>query len=172
MTITELRPCYVVGAALMIAACSPQAASEPPTSATSGAQVVAGAPSTHPVSGLEVVPVTLTLEGGEHIIDAELAATPQAQARGLMFRTEMGADEGMIFPYENAHVLSFWMKNTVIPLDIIFIGPDQRVINVAANAVPYSLTPVTAEGVASAVLELNGGRAAELGIGPGTKIDW
>jgi len=173
---TELR-FLLVPAALtitaLLAACSPQAASEPPTTSTPSAQTEAASPSVHPVSGLDVIPVTISVESGDQIIAAEVASSAQEQARGLMFRTEMGADEGMIFPYDdNPHVLSFWMKNTVIPLDIIFIGADRRVINVVANAVPYSLEPVTAEGIGIAVLELNAGRATELGIGPGTRIDW
>ena len=89
-----------------------------------------------------------------------------------MFRTQMGADEGMIFPYNPPEAVSFWMKNTVIPLDIIFIGTDHRIINIAANAEPYSLDPRPSEGLAIGVLELNGGRAAELGIGPGAKVEW
>ena len=78
----------------------------------------------------------------------------------------------MLFPRNPADVASFWMKNTPLPLDIIFIGPDRKVINVAANTVPYSLAPVAAEGMTGAVLELNAGRAAELGIGPGTVVQW
>jgi uncharacterized membrane protein (UPF0127 family) len=89
-----------------------------------------------------------------------------------MFRTEMGADEGMIFPMDPPRDAAFWMKNTVIPLDIIFIGTDRRILNVAANTVPYSESPVISAGVTSAVLELNAGRAAELGIGPGDTVTW
>jgi uncharacterized membrane protein (UPF0127 family) len=89
-----------------------------------------------------------------------------------MFRTEMGADEGMLFPYDPPRVLSFWMKNTVIPLDLVFIGPDRRVINVAADAAPYSEDQIRSDAPAIAVLELNGGRAAELGIGPGAEVSW
>ena len=155
-------------AALALAACSPQAA-ETQASATPAA----AAPATHPVSGLSVIPVTITTARGERIIRAEVARTPAQQAQGLMFRTEMGPDEGMLFPYEdNPHELSFWMRNTVLPLDIIFIAPDRRVLNVAANAVPYSEDRVLSDGVAAAVLELNGGRAAALGIAPGDKVDW
>ncbi len=168
---TELRFALGAALALLLAACSPQAASEPSPGSSAAAE--ASAPATHPVSGLPVIPVTLTLTGGAHVIDAELASTDLEKARGLMFRTEMGADEGMLFDYsDNPHVLSFWMKNTVIPLDIIFIDAERRVINVGANAVPYSEVPVVADGIGIAVLELNGGRAAELGIGPGTQLDW
>src|SRR3546814_4402450 len=89
-----------------------------------------------------------------------------------MFRTDIGADEGMLFPSREPMVRSFWMKNTPLSLDIIFIGPDRRIINIAANTTPYSLDSVVSDGPAVAVLELVGGRAAELGIGPGDKVDW
>jgi hypothetical protein len=105
------------------------------------------------------------------VFAAEVAATPDAQARGLMFRTEMGADEAMIFPYDPPQPLSFWMRNTVLPLDIIFIGPDRRILNVA-EGVPYNEVSVHSEGTASAVLELNQGRAAELGIVAGDLVEW
>ncbi len=149
----------------ILPACSPQAAEPSPTPAAQ--------PSVHPVSGLEVIPLTATPAGGKaHAFRVEVARTPQEQARGLMFRTEMGADEGMLFPYEQARVLSFWMKNTVLSLDIVFIGPDHRVINIADHAVPYSETPLTSDAPAVAVLELSAGRAQALGIAGGTKVDW
>jgi uncharacterized membrane protein (UPF0127 family) len=78
----------------------------------------------------------------------------------------------MIFPYSPPQTVSFWMKNTVIPLDIIFIGPDHRVINIAAMATPYSEASLPAAAPAAGVLELNGGRAAQLGIVPGSRVDW
>jgi uncharacterized membrane protein (UPF0127 family) len=78
----------------------------------------------------------------------------------------------MIFPMEPPRDASFWMKNTVIALDIIFIGTDRRILNIAANTVPYSETPVYSTGVAGAVLELSAGRAAELGIAAGDTVAW
>lgn len=153
-----------VAAAAPIAACSPQPAAE----ATPAAQ----ANFRHPVSGLRVVPLTVTTPNGTHSFRVEVAETDADQARGLMFRTEMGPDEGMIFPRDPPDLASFWMKNTPLPLDIIFIGTDGKVINVAANTVPYSLDPVASAGMTGAVLELTAGRAAQLGIGPGTKVDW
>jgi uncharacterized membrane protein (UPF0127 family) len=146
-------------------ACSPQA-----TERASAA--VVQEPAAHPISGLAVVPLTVTADGRVHNFRVELAQSAQDQARGLMFRTQMGANEGMLFPYDPPRVLSFWMKNTVIPLDLIFIGPDRRVINVAANATPYSEDQIWSEAPAIAVLELNGGRAAELGIAPGASVSW
>lgn len=149
----------------LLAACSPQTASEAQPAAR--AEQV----SVHPVSGLEVIPLTIDTGEQVHEFRVEVARSPQEQARGLMFRTEMGPDEGMLFPYENRPA-SFWMKNTVLPLDIIFIDPDRRVLNIAANTVPYSEEPVPSAGPVSAVLELNAGRAAELGIEQGAHVDW
>jgi uncharacterized membrane protein (UPF0127 family) len=149
---------------LALPACS-QAAEPAPTPAAQAA--------VHPVSGLEVIPLSVTTPGGKaHGFRVEVARSPQEQARGLMFRTEMGADEGMLFPYEAPRVLSFWMKNTVLSLDIVFIGPDRRVINIAERTVPYSEASVTSDAPGIAVLELNGGRARELGIVAGSKVDW
>ena len=69
----------------------------------------------------------------------ELAASPEAQSKGLMFRTELGENEGMLFPSAAPEPRSFWMKNTPLSLDIIFVGSDGRISNIAANTVPYSL---------------------------------
>jgi uncharacterized membrane protein (UPF0127 family) len=107
-----------------------------------------------------------------HRFRVELADTAAAQARGLMFRTELGDFEGMIFPSAVAEPRSFWMKNTPLSLDIIFIGPDGRILNIAANTTPYSLDPVSSTGLASGVLELRAGRAAALGIKPGDKVEY
>lgn len=156
---------FPLAAALLAPACSPHAAQ--PVAPAAGQENAH-----HPVSGLEVVPLIVAIDGREHHFRVEVARTDAQQAQGLMFRREMGADEGMIFPRDPPRIASFWMKNTVMPLDIIFIGPDRRVINVAADTVPYSTDAVVSEGPAAAVLELNAGRAAELGIGPGALVEW
>ena len=127
---------------LALPACSSQAAERAPAA-------TAQQPSVHPVSGLEVIPLTITSLGKKHTFRVEVARTPQEQARGLMFRTAMGPDEGMLFPYDPPRVLSFWMKNTVLSLDLVFIGPDHRVINVAANAVPYSEASIVSDAPAT-----------------------
>ncbi len=152
------------GLAGMLAACSPQAAEQVP-------EPTSDAFSTHPESGLEVVPVNVTTDDGTHTFMSEMADTIEAQRRGLMFRTEMGANEGMIFPYDSPDNLGFWMRNTVLPLDIIFIGPDGRILNIA-EGVPYNENSVRSDGLAIAVLELNRGRAEELGIEPGDLVEW
>ena len=148
-----------------LAACSPMAAD-------AGQQASSSAPARHSESGLEVVPLTIVSANGRHAFRVEVARTSAEQAKGLMFRTAMGANEGMIFPMEPTRDASFWMKNTVIPLDLVFIGPDRRIESIAANAVPYSLSPIPSKGNVSAVLELNGGRAAQLGLAPGDRVEW
>ena len=159
----------IFGLAVVLAACTPQAQGK--SAATTPAAPEAQ-PSVHPVSGLEVIPLTISQNGKVHHFRVEVAQTPAQQERGLMFRTEMGPDEGMIFPLDPPSRISFWMKNTVIPLDIVFIGADHRITNVSANAVPYSLEPRMSDDVASGVLELNGGRLAELGFTPGATVEW
>jgi uncharacterized membrane protein (UPF0127 family) len=148
-----------------LAACSAQ------TSASAPEPAVA-APAKHPISGLDVIPLTISQNGKVHNFRVEVARTAEQQEKGLMFRTRMGPDEGMLFPSDQPAERSFWMKNTVIPLDIVFIGPDHRISNIAANAVPYSLEPIPSAGPAIAVLELNGGRAAQLGFTPGARVTW
>ena len=86
--------------------------------------------------------------------------------------TELGDFEGMIFPYDGTRAQSFWMKNTPLSLDIIYVGPDNRISNIAAETEPYSLDPVYSVGPVLGVLELRGGRAAELGIEPGDRVEW
>ena len=151
----------------MLAACSPgEGATASAQAPKSGNAVIAR----HPVSGLAVIPLTVDRGGKKLAFKVELADTPEAQARGLMFRTALGDDEGMIFPSGTPEPRSFWMKNTPLSLDIIFIGPDGRIANIAANTVPYSLDSVSSKGPASGVLELRAGRAAALGIVPGDKV--
>ncbi|KLE34631.1 hypothetical protein AAW00_10645 [Aurantiacibacter luteus] len=158
-------------AALALAGCSQAAeqTAERETAPTASATTAANA---HPLSGLEVVPVTVTTaDGTAHTFRAELAASADEQRRGLMFRTEMGPDEGMLFPYAAPQVLSFWMHNTVLPLDLVFIDADRTIINIGAGE-PYNETSITSDRPGIAVLELNAGRAAELGIAPGDRVDW
>jgi len=116
--------------------------------------------------------VAVVDEDERHQFRVELADTREAQARGLMFRTELGDFEGMLFPSETPTPRSFWMRNTPLSLDIIFVGVDGRISNIAANTVPYSLESVLSEGPAIAVLELRAGRAAALGITAGDKVEY
>ncbi|WP_235523839.1 DUF192 domain-containing protein [Caulobacter sp. Root487D2Y] len=100
----------------------------------------------------------------------ELAVTKAEQERGLMFRKSLAPDRGMLFPYNPPQRAAFWMKNTLIPLDIIYIAPDGRVLSIARNAVPHDETPIPSGGIIRGVLEIPGGRAAQLGILPGDRV--
>lgn len=151
----------------VLAACS----SSQPQTAQASTKSLAAAPR-HKLSGLAVIPLTITHAGKKHAFRVEVAASEAEQEKGLMFRTAMGKDEGMIFPMDPPRTAAFWMRNTVLSLDIIYIGADHRILNIAARAVPYDETPLYSQGRAAAVLELNGGRAAELGIGKGDRVDW
>lgn len=153
--------------ALTLVACSPG------ETASASAQAPADAQGArHPVSGLKVIDLVVDRGGKKLAFKVELADTQEAQAKGLMFRTELGDNEGMIFPSEVPQQRSFWMKNTPLSLDIIFIGTDGRILNVAANTTPYSLDSVTSNGIASGVLELRAGRAKALGIVPGDRVSY
>lgn len=166
-----LKGIGVLAGLAALLACSPQTQAESPAGQSVKAAETA-APDVHPVSGLEIIPLTVT-SGTEKIgFRVEVAETREAQARGLMFRTELGDFEGMIFPYDGTTAQSFWMRNTPLPLDIIFIGPDHTISNIAAMAEPYSLDPVYSVGNVLGVLELRGGRAEELGIEPGDRVEW
>ena len=123
-------------------------------------------------AGLEQVPLSIRTSVATHDLVVEVAATGAQQAKGLMFRTRLAPDKGMIFPFAEDRVASFWMKNTVIPLDIIFIRRDGTIESIAANTTPYSLAPVRSNGPVATVLEIAAGRAAELGIGPGDMVTW
>ncbi len=158
------------GLTLGLVACSPGEGATATAQTPAPAAAQAAQAARHPVSGLRVI--DLVVERGDRKLPfrVELADTPEAQSRGLMFRTELGDFEGMIFPSAAPEPRSFWMKNTPLSLDIIFIGPDGRITNIAANTVPYSLDSVRSSGLASAVLELRAGRAAALGIVPGDRV--
>lgn len=123
------------------------------------------------------VAVTVQTSAGPRVFNVDVARTAAEQERGLMFRTNIPADGGMIFtPYPaeggGPREASFWMKNTPSPLDIIFIRPDGTVAAIAENTIPFSEQPVKSGEPVSAVLEINGGKAAELGIAPGDKVTW
>jgi uncharacterized membrane protein (UPF0127 family) len=108
--------------------------------------------------------------GGRRHFTVELAATEDQQVQGLMFRRTLAADAGMLFLYSDDHEIQMWMKNTLIPLDMIFIQADGTVSHIAERAVPRSLEIIPSEGPARAVLEVNGGTAARLGIKPGDHV--
>ncbi|MEO7379246.1 MAG: DUF192 domain-containing protein [Sphingomicrobium sp.] len=146
------------GVALSLAACQPAAP-------------VAAAPAIAE-SGLALVPLTVSGPSGSHRFTVELARTPADQAKGLMFRRSLAPDRGMVFPFAQPEQATFWMHNTLIPLDLIFIRADGSIANIAANARPLDTSMIPSAGMVTAVLEIPGGRAAELGIQAGDRVDW
>ena len=134
-------------------------------------QAAVPAPLERSPAGLEQMLLTVHSGGKAHRFTVEVARTPEEQQRGLMFRESLAPDRGMIFPYEPPQPVAFWMKNTLIPLDLIFIRADGTIANIE-TAVPLSLDSVPSSGEAAAVLEIAGGRSAELGIKAGDKVDW
>ena len=117
------------------------------------------------------MPLTIRSATGTHKFNVQVAATPDQQEQGLMFYRSLGPDEGMIFPYDPPQDVAFWMKNTLIPLDMVFIRADGTIARIA-TAKPLDETPVPAGEPIVAVLEIRGGRAAELGIRANDKVDW
>jgi uncharacterized membrane protein (UPF0127 family) len=116
-------------------------------------------------------PLTLLTAKGPAKLMVEIADTPTKQEYGLMCRRALAPDRGMLFVFKGvAGDRAFWMRNTLIALDIIYIRPDGRVLSIAANAQPLNEMPIPSGGPTRAVLELPGGRAAQLGLAPGDKV--
>ena len=114
--------------------------------------------------------LTLVTASGRHDIQIEIAETPQQKSLGLMFRTSMAADRGMLFPYGAPQEITMWMKNTYISLDMVFIRADGTVHRVESRTEPLSEKIIPSKGPVSAVLELAAGVAEKLGIKPGDRV--
>ncbi|HSF93729.1 MAG TPA: DUF192 domain-containing protein [Thermohalobaculum sp.] len=113
--------------------------------------------------------VTLMAASGAQTFRVEIADEPAEQARGLMFRPSMPADAGMLFIFDPPRPASFWMENTMLPLDMVFIDDTGRVESIAVRADTYSRRVSASQGPVRAVLEINAGLSQELGIAPGTQ---
>jgi uncharacterized membrane protein (UPF0127 family) len=112
----------------------------------------------------------VSADGTGHVFSVELALTPQQQAYGLMNRTSMPQDHGMLFVFGDEAERGFWMKNTLIPLDMVFIKKNGVIHHIHENAIPHDLTTNYSKGPVMAVLELNGGTSARLNIKPGDVV--
>ena len=119
-------------------------------------------------SGLETL--TIATASGEHQFQVEIAKDEASRAKGLMYRRFMPADRGMLFEFDRSEPVAFWMKNTYISLDMIFIAADGSVTRVAANAEPLSEATIPSGGPCIGVLEINAGVAAKIGVVPGDKV--
>lgn len=116
-------------------------------------------------------PLALSTSRGRFDFMVEAADTPHKREVGMMCRKGLAADRGMLFDFRKpTDNVAFWMRNTLIPLDIVYIRPDGRVLSIARNARPLDETPLPAGGQIRAVLELAGGRAAQIGLLPGDKV--
>ena len=118
----------------------------------------------------ELQPLEIASKNGVHIFGVELAVTPEEQAKGLMFRRELPEGQGMLFDFQREQPTSFWMKNTYISLDMIFIRADGRILRIAENTVPLSEALVSSGGPVRAVLEVVAGTTKKLGIAPGDRV--
>ena len=114
-------------------------------------------------------PLYIITESGKHEFEVEMALTDRQQTQGLMFRRSLPRNAGMLFDYRMPRSITMWMKNTYIPLDMIFIGNDGRVNYIAQRTTPHSEAIITSRG--RAVLEVNGGTSSRLGIVPGDKVE-
>ncbi|GEO84916.1 MULTISPECIES: DUF192 domain-containing protein [Alphaproteobacteria] len=116
-------------------------------------------------------PLTIRTTAGKDVtLDIEWAITPDQREHGLMFREHLDADQGMIFDFGMAREVMMWMKNTPLPLDMLFIAPDGRVMRVVSRTSPYSEAIIASRSPVRYVLEIRGGRAEELGIGAGAMV--
>jgi len=122
-------------------------------------------------SAVHLMPLTIASSTGTHLFTVDVAATAEQQEKGLMFVKQLAPDRGMIFLYDPPQAVAFWMRNTLIPLDIIYIRPDGTIARIA-NAKALDETPVPSGEPVVAVLEIAGGRAGQLGIAPGDKVEW
>jgi uncharacterized membrane protein (UPF0127 family) len=115
--------------------------------------------------------VVLLAPGREPVaVRVEIARDEAQRRRGLMFRTQLDPDAGMLFLFERPQQLSFWMRNTEIPLDMIFIEPSMRVLGIVENAEPHTDTSRSVPGISQYVLEVNAGFSRRYGLGPGTAV--
>lgn len=163
---TPLRLLAGLPLAVALAAC---------TMASSGKSVngcAAGAKQGTSPAGLDQVTLCLTSGKNTRSFTVEMARTSQQQSTGMMFRQSVADDHGMLFPFPQPKMASFWMKNTPLPLDIIFIRANGTIESIGENAVPLSEEEVTSGEPVAAVLELRGGLTSELGITAGDKVDW
>ncbi|MCJ2073587.1 DUF192 domain-containing protein [Methylobacterium sp. J-030] len=116
-------------------------------------------------------PLTIATKSGPKRFDVEVMRDDAGRSRGLMFRRHMPADHGMLFDFERDEPVTMWMKNTYLPLDMVFIRPDGTISRIAADTEPLSTAIIPSGSPVVAVLELNAGTAAKLGIQPGDRIE-
>ncbi|GLQ09916.1 hypothetical protein GCM10007913_18480 [Devosia yakushimensis] len=108
---------------------------------------------------------------GDYNFNVEVVDTPESRAQGLMYRQELADDTGMLFDFKGEQPVSFWMRNTFIPLDMIFVDAKGVVKNIHVNARPHDPTGIPSDGPVQFVLEIPGGRSVEIGLKPGDTME-
>ena len=166
-----------MGAALLAACCGLLAGCSPGGDDAGNGRDAAGAAKGVAADGpqyLQKVPVVIRHRAGgtETRLSLEIALSQVEQEKGLMHRRSLGRGEGMLFPVLPPRAVSFWMKDTLLPLDLLFVRPDGRIARIAERAKPGDATPIFADEPVAAVLELRGGDARGLGIGEGDRVSW
>ena len=149
MKLRHLLPAFIVFAA----ACANAAGSSP-----------------LPFPGLELAELEAMTKSGTHRFTVWIAADDQSREQGLMRVRQLPPDRGMLFLFDRPQPLAFWMKDTYLSLDLVFIGPDGRVLNIVSHARPLSLDPIESDGPAIAVLEVFAGGAEAIALRPGDRI--
>jgi uncharacterized protein len=112
----------------------------------------------------------IATKSGVQVFSVEIATTEEEKTTGLMYRKELADGKGMLFDFSPEQQVSMWMKNTYIPLDMIFIRPDGRILRIAENTEPLSTKIIASGGLAKGVLEVIGGTAKKYGIAPGDRV--
>jgi uncharacterized membrane protein (UPF0127 family) len=156
MSWTNAFRAVAIAALITVSGCAPQAAET-----ASGESIGPAAPTER---------LTIETHQGAVQLNVEIADDEAERNRGLMYREPLPDDRGMLFHFQEPEHASFWMRNTPSSLDIIFIGVDGRILNIADHTTPYSDASVPATGLTRGVLELRAGRAEELGIRPGDRV--
>jgi uncharacterized membrane protein (UPF0127 family) len=123
-----------------------------------------------PVRPAALQTLEIASKSGVHVFSVEMADNDADRAKGLMFRRELPEGRGMLFDFQRDQDVSFWMENTYIPLDMIFIRGDGRILRIAENTEPLSTRIIPSGGPVRAVLEVIGGTARKLGIAPGDRV--
>ncbi len=159
-------PLAAIAVAAFLSACQSQ------SPAVADRTALASSPHEAGTVRAETLPLTIRSGHGEHRFDVEVARTDAEQTRGLMFRESLPENGGMLFPFDRPRMASFWMRNTLIPLDMIFVRPDGTISNIARRTTPYTLDTYRSTEPVIAVLEIDGGRAQELGIDADDRASW
>ena len=135
--------------------------------------VVLGVPCGAPLAACSQRPAVVIHTSRETVtVSVEIADTPDKRTTGLMYRRDLAPEAGMLFLFPAASPQKFWMKNTVLPLDMIFIGPNHKIVGIVADAKPFTTNPQGVDEPSQSVLEVNAGFAAKHGVAVGDQVEF